>query len=271
MTAALGMLGGPSASAAPTQCRLTEFLRLAVTMQGFRPMVDATINGRSERFLADSGAFFSSISPGKAAELGLRLDPLPPWYRINGVNGSAATSLATVKALGLAGVALHDVRFLVAGSEVVGSAGLLGQNVLGLEDTEYDLAHGVIRLMRAQGCKGDAPVYWASTGPISSVGLEPRDERNPHTIGTVTVNGARMRAVFDTGASRSVMTLAAAARVGIKPGGEGVPRAGYSSGIGRETVANYVVPIDRIKLGTARRSAAPTSRPRRSTWAAPTC
>ena len=45
-----------------------------------------------------------------------------------------------------------------------GAVGVLGQNVLGIADMEYDLANGVIRLMRPDGC-GYQPLGLLGTSP----------------------------------------------------------------------------------------------------------
>lgn len=235
------------AATAPAGCTVGQLLELEATMDGTKPMVTVGINGHAERFLVDSGAFFSNISAGKAAELGLSLTSTGAM--VKGVGGSVQASITTVKTVDLAGVPLRNIRFLVGGSEIGNGAGLLGQNVLGIGDVEYDLAHGAVRLMRAKNCKGASLAYWAVDRPVSTVTILPRDERNPHTVGTVTVNGVKMRAMFDTGAGGTVMTMAAAARIGLKPDSPGVRRDGYGHGIGRNTVAAYVLPIDSIKLG----------------------
>ncbi|CAN5668388.1 hypothetical protein BH10PSE14_BH10PSE14_37570 [soil metagenome] len=236
-------------AAASAKCEVAQLAELKVTMVGAKPMVDAQINGHPVRFVADSGAFFSSISPGSAREFGLSLSSLPPGLQIRGIGGSADAALTRVKDFTLAGIPLHNIPFIVGGSEVGPGAGLLGQNVLGLGDVEYDLEHGMIRLMRAKGCKDLSLAYWAADRPVSIIETEPRDQLQTHTIGTVYLNGARLRAVFDTGASTSVLSLAAAARAGIRPDSPGVVAAGSSRGLGRHTVPTWIAPFDSFKVG----------------------
>jgi predicted aspartyl protease len=235
-------------AATPAGCSVGQMLELKTTMNGVEPMVTIGINGHPEQFMVDSGAFYSDISTGKATELGLHPAALPGFY-LKGVGGETSAGVVTVKTVDLAGVPLRNIQFIVGGGEIRRGAGLLGQNVLGIGDTEYDLAHGAVRLMKPHNCHHVNFAYWAADKPVSTVVIEPRSPQHPHTIGEVTINGVRMRAMFDTGANRSTMTLAAAARLGLKTNSPDVHVAGYSTGIGRRTVTDYLIPIDSIKLG----------------------
>ena len=218
-------------------------------MQGTRPIAQITVNGRSLPFIIDSGAFFSTITPGTAQQLALRYEPSP--VTLHGIGGEAASTYVTrVKSLDLAGIPLHDVQFLVAGGEM-GSAGLLGQNVLGIGDVEYDLPHGVIRVMRAIGCSTENNLaYWSGEQPVSDLPIESRNQMQPHTIGTVLVNGVKLRAVFDTGAGSSMLSLKAAKRAGITTSSPGVVPSGPARGLGRSLVATWIAPVASIKIGT---------------------
>jgi tetratricopeptide (TPR) repeat protein/predicted aspartyl protease len=238
-------VSGPADAA----CQIGKLLELKITMQGARPLTDVGINGRSIPFIVDSGAFFSSISPGTAAELGLRLDPSPVQMR--GIGGAAGTTyVANVKSLNLAGIPVHNIQFIVGGSEV-GVGGLLGQNVLGLGDVEYDLEHGAIRVVRASGCSSKNNLaYWAGDRPVSELAVERRDASQRHTIGTILVNGAKIRALFDTGAGSSILSLEAAKRAGLTASSPGVIPAGLSRGLGRSMVQTWLVPIANVKIGT---------------------
>lgn len=229
-------------------CSVAKIADLPVTMDGMAPMVDARINGTPVRFMADSGAFYSVISPGSAQSLHLPMAPAPIGFYIRGINGTATASIATVKTLTLAGVDIPHVEFLVAGSETKG-AGVIGQNILGIRDVEYDLPHGVIRLMKSEGCGRTNLTYWAAGRSYSMVAIEPRTPQKPHTVGTVIVNGKAIRATFDTGASTSILSLAAAARAGIKPDNPGVTDGGFAWGFGRKLVRTWIAPVQSFAVG----------------------
>ena len=238
-----------AASSANANCEVGKILELKVTMQGERPLTDVGINGRSLPFIVDSGAFFSTISPGTAAELGLKLDYSP--LQMEGIGGVAArTYVAEVKTLDLAGIPLHNIEFVVGGSEV-GVGGLLGQNILGYADVEYDLEHGTVRLMRSKGCSADNNLaYWAGQSPVSDLAISSRDAMHPHTIGTVQVNGVKLRAIFDTGAGSSILSLEAAKRAGLTPSSPGAVPAGQTRGLGRSMIDTWLVPVTNVTIGT---------------------
>ena len=184
-------------------------------MAGMRPLTTAQINGRDVEFTIDSGAFFSMLSSASASELDLKTHFAPFGLYVTGVNGNASVSVATVKVFTLAGVPLHDVDFLVGGSDVSGSVGLLGQNVLHIGDVEYDLGQGVIRLMRPDGCGKRFLAYWVKANdPYSEMDIEPTSRERFHTVGRAFLNGAEIRVAFDTGAEVSILSLQAAARAG---------------------------------------------------------
>lgn len=231
------------------ECKLEKLAELPVTMSGLRPMVSGAINGKPASFIADSGAFYSLISPSVARADGLALAMLPPTFHLRGIGGETSASTTVVKNFGLAALSLPNVEFIVGGSDT-GTAGLLGQNVLGVADVEYDLPDGVIRLMRARDC-GHAInlAYWAKGGTFSILKIEPRSPANPHTIGTVLLNGVKLRAAFDTGAATSVLSLRAAARAGVKPGDAGVEKAGFSRGLGQKVNQTWIGPFASFKIG----------------------
>ena len=233
------------------KCQLNKLIELPITMSGMRPTFTAKINGTDARFALDSGAFYSIISSATAAQFQLRLRPGPYGLKVKGVGGFLDTSLATVKVFTLAGIPLHDVDFLVGGSETGGdSIGLMGQNLLEKWDVEYDFARGVVRLFKADDCKHTLLAYWTTPGQdLSMMDISHTTPWEPHTTGTAFINGAKIVVMFDTGASTSLLSMKAAARAGVKADTAGVVEAGYSSGMGRGKVKTYIAPFSSFKVG----------------------
>jgi tetratricopeptide (TPR) repeat protein/predicted aspartyl protease len=243
----------PVARSANSQCKLGQMAEFPITMWGERPLVTAGINGTPVRFLLDSGAFFSTISPGDAAELKLKTHPGPFGFYVQGAGGGRAdVSVATVKTFTLPGNSLKDVEFLVGGSEVgTGTVGLLGRNILqDIGDVEFDLGNGVVRLMKPIDCRDTVLAYWArGSTPYSVIPIDFANGVDRYTIGHASVNGADIRVLFDTGAGGSVLSLRAAARAGVKPDSPGVVYAGDSHGIGKTTFPTYIAPFASFKIG----------------------
>jgi tetratricopeptide (TPR) repeat protein/predicted aspartyl protease len=245
-------LAVPLLAHAADGCKLNRLAVLPVTMNGLRPTVEAQINGRPALFTLDSGAFWSSITPASAKEYELHVDygRFPGLY-VQGVGGAASAGVTKIKDLTLFKVPLHNFDFIVGGSEPgKGTVGLLGQNILRIADVEYDLSQGSLTLLKPDNCKHANLVYWAKQGDsYSEMEIEETTPREPHTTGKVLLNGAKIRVVFDTGAQTSIVGLRAAASAGVKPGGPGVEPAGYSSGIGRNSVQTWIANFPVLKIG----------------------
>ncbi len=246
----MGMLAPVFAAAAT--CKLGKIIEFPITMTGMGPLTTAKVNGRDVRFMVDSGSFWSVISPGSAAELNLSTYAAPFGFYMLGVGGSRTNmSVTKVREITLAGVPLHNVEFLVGGSQISAGIGVLGQNVLHIADVEYDLGQGVIRLMKSVDCPRDTPlVYWADkTTDYSELKIEPTTQQSPHAIGRASVNGVEIRVMFDSGAGLSTLSLKAAARVGIRPDSPGVVPGGPLHGFGNATFPSYIAPFASFKLG----------------------
>ncbi|HYC08231.1 MAG TPA: aspartyl protease family protein [Steroidobacteraceae bacterium] len=220
-------------------------------MSGLAPLVHAKINGTDALFIADSGAFFSMLTPAAAAEFKLHLSPAPFGLGLTGVGGEAHVSMTTVPTFTIFGVTIPKVEFIVGGNDLGGgAAGLLGQNVFRLaDDVEYDLANGIIRLFSPDGCRHAVLAYWAVGRVYSVMDIARSTPLAPHTAGVAFLDGARIRVIFDTGSPTSMLTLEAAKRAGVTPETAGVVAAGQSAGVGRQLVPTWIAPFPSFKIG----------------------
>ena len=210
--AAMVVLASLVPVAARSACTVGRLAELPVTMIGEKATAPVKINGRPAQIAIDSGAAFSILPRAVAVDNGLSIYAAPFNLRMSGVNGDIDVSVAKVRTFTLAGVDLSNIEFLVGGSSLDGLAGLLGQNVLHIADVEYDFANGALRIMRPRGCGEANLAYWAAGKPVSTLAVQAGRGANQQVSGVVTVNGVRLRAVFDTGADSSVLTLAGAGR-----------------------------------------------------------
>jgi tetratricopeptide (TPR) repeat protein/predicted aspartyl protease len=231
-------------------CKVAKF-ELPVTMSGMRPLISAKINGENVQFVLDSGAFYSTISTATAAQFKLKSRPLPFDMEVKGVGGGFQPQVTTVKEFSIAGVPLHNVEFLVGGSEVGSDGvGLLGQNFLERWDVEYDLAHGVVRLLKVEDCTHTLLAYWLTPGQsYSMLDISWTTPAEPHTTGSVFINDKKLRVAFDTGAATSMLSLKAAERAGVRLDSPGVVESGYWGGIGRGSIKTYIASFASFKIG----------------------
>lgn len=231
-------------------CKMAKMAELPVTMVGLVPLTDAKINGQDVRFVVDSGAFYSTISTTSAAELNLKLAPAPYGMGIVGIGGKTAKpSVTTVETFTLAGIPVHNIGFFVSGSYAGlagGSIGLLGQNVFGVSDVEYDFASGKIRFIKTDDCDRAMLAYWVPAGqPYSVVDIDPLSNYHTHITGHAYLNGVKLAVTFDTGSSVSLLSLRSAARADIDPKSKGVVDGGSVGGLGQ----TYIGVFSSFKVG----------------------
>lgn len=238
-----------SARVATAHCQLQQIGTLPVDMQGLRAVVVTKINGLKARFILDSGAFYSVISHDAAVQYHLPIAPPPGGFFITGVGGREATQIATAESFDFLGVPLK-ARFLAVDQNFdSGTIGLIGENLLHIGDTEYDLANGIVRVIKPVGCEGQPLAYWATSTPFSSVELDYMDIVRSNLEATATINGHSIRVMFDTGSPRSFISLQAAARVGITPNSPGVKFVGMAYGIGPVPFKAWIAPDVTFQIG----------------------
>jgi len=247
----LGFPAVPRAFAAEAKggaCQLSVFA-MPVTMEGMRASVPVKVDGKQTRFWLDSGAWFSIMSLAKAQELGLAVTAAPKGLTMSGIGGSFRPKIARIKDFAVVGAELHDVDFLVGGSDA--GNGFIGRNLLAAYDTEFDLPHGRVGLVTPINCaKSTAMAYWAGDHPYFSVELlrgpaggVVRDLNLP-----VIVNGVKIVAAIDSGAT-TILTRRAAERAGIDLSGPDVVPTSGISGFGRSYARGWVVPVASVAIG----------------------
>ena len=234
-------------------CKLVKYAELPVTMAGAKAIVTGSINGVEARFIADSGSFFSLLTREAAAKFQLKLRPAPVELDVRGIGGGEAAYLTTAREFSLAGYGKHpfkDVDFVVVGNEfATEAAGVIGQNVIGDTNTEFDLANGAIRLFVVKDCKGQNLAYWSGDDPVAEMKIEYTSNTSQVAIGNALLNGSKIRVVFDTGAAQSILTLKAAARAGVKPSNDKVVASDIIGGLGARGIETWIARFDSFDLG----------------------
>lgn len=248
LTACAALAGAGSAGA---QCRVGLVAELPVVMDGNQPLLRGEINGQPMLALVDTGAFNSLVWRGAAARYGLGVRPLR-GVMVTGVGGTKEAQATSIKELKLGGQSRRDLNLLMAGGDRPlgrsSAAMIIGQDILSSSDVEFDFAHKVVRLLKPVGCgPADSLAYWGHD--YATAAIEPVSRERPDIAVAALLNGKRVRAILDTGAYSTVVTETAAARAGVRPGGEGVEEAGRSRGVGARTIPNFVARFDSLQIG----------------------
>ncbi|HEY7805856.1 MAG TPA: aspartyl protease family protein [Croceibacterium sp.] len=244
---ALLALAAAPAQAAQEKCTVSAFT-MPVTMEGTRASVPVSVNGVKTDFWLDSGAWFSIMPQAKADELHLKLERAPGYLRMYGIGGSFTPMVVHIKDFAVVGTALHDVDFLVGGTDA--GNGLIGRNLLAAFDTEFDLPHGEVKLVQATGCRDANMAYWAKDKPFFTVKLLSNGEGGAiHNFALpIALNGKEVRAEIDSGAL-TLVTRRAAERAGIDLKGPGVEPVSGIGGFGRQFKQGWIVPFKSIDIG----------------------
>jgi tetratricopeptide (TPR) repeat protein/predicted aspartyl protease len=246
---ALFVLGLSCPLAAGAACSI-KVMELPVKMVGQRAVATVDINGKQVPLIVDSGMFFSMLTEAAAAQLNLKLGPMPRGMGVKGLTGKVEAQATTVSHLGLVKAEIPDAQFIVGGNEPgAGAMGYMGRNLLSFTDMEYDLAHGVIRFVFPdEGCDAARMAYWASPEtPVSALDLQrQRGVPTPEIRARIELNGHKVLAVFDTGA-RTLVSLDAAHHVGVADGA--MTPDGLATGLGSGWAKQWTASFDKVDLG----------------------
>ena len=234
----LFVLLGLTAWHAPARaaCDITERTSVPFTLMHGRMTVPLTVNGTVANFILDTGAERSLVTSAAVQRLGLRLDQ---WVgtTMRGVGGVEAHANADPRSLSLGGVPLqrhtitHDTSLTVGDLPGMWSGapvdGLLGRDFLSVFDLQLDMTARRLTLYDVRGCEGRF-LPWKA--PYAVV---PAASPMPHTLVLpIALNGTRLAALLDTGASTSMIVLPGMIRLGLTEQGMAGDPAAAVRGVG---------------------------------------
>jgi len=238
---AVAAMGG----AAHAACQLEQDAQFQVINDRGPPVVRGKIDGKDVFFAIDTGSSMTSLDMAAAERLGLPLVSGPAGLHMYGVGGEIQVREATVD-LELGGAKLPGKKLLVLGQSQrsVGVAALLGWDMLQHWDVEFDLADHAIRLFKPMGCNGDEVEYWSSA--YSKAPVELGSSYQPKVLVDVLLNGRKVQAMIDSGATNSVVTPLAAGRGGVTSGAKA---DGKTFGLGPAVVPVSTATFDTFSVG----------------------
>lgn len=213
-------------------------------------LVPVEVNGHPGRFILDTGAALSVVTPAAVERLGLDLDE---WTAttLRGVGGVERRRNAIPRSLSLGGVALHrralaaDQTLRVA-TMAVPADGLLGRDFLFGFDLDLDPAGRTLSLYRATACTGR---FLPWSGPYAAV---------PVTVAAgsawwvpVELDGIRLRGLLDSGAGMSFLAAPGMARLSLTMEGLAADPALTVTGVGPRGVIARRHRFRSMTIGTA--------------------
>jgi len=246
----LGVLA-TAAAPAVAECKFQKLAEVPVTMEGLRPIVKAKLNGQDAKFMIDTGAFFGFVTDEAATRYGLKKSIAPFGMTIRGIGGGEADARAVeAESLEFAGARWRNIQFLTGGrvgrGEVVG---VLGQNLLGAFDMEYDFANGVLRFFKPEGCDKANLAYWSSGMALQRISFDNPGRFVQQVKAQARVNGQSIHVTLDSGSPVSFVNRTAAARAGVEPNSPGVVDAGATYGIYGRGQETYLAPFSSFAIG----------------------
>lgn len=227
-----------TAGGAEAKCEHILLAELPVEIQG-HAVVAGTIDSQPARIVVDTGAAFTSVSPGLAARLRLGVQPYAE-LRSNGVGGESAIGWTHLDSFSVGSLTARNQNVAVTGSSaainsidmLLGADFLLQKSV----DLELDLPHKAVRLIRTQGCSADEMVYWNgayAVGPLV-------DQDYPGIVTEMRVNGVPLKALLDTGAT-TLISGQGARKLGVVVPTSSSSGAEVVHGVGRNGA--YITPV----------------------------
>ncbi len=224
-------LAGTVAPARAGDCpplRMATSVPMAYDASG-RPFVPVKIGTAKKFMLVDTGGGLSVIGQQTVDELGL--DHVRVAVAQYSVSGAYTDQAADASPFAIGNLVAQHMQFMIDPdkSEFGGdAAGVIGPTILRFYDVDFDFGANKFNLMLPDHCPGKV-IYW----PASGVAVVPMQVTKAvgHIIVPVTLDGVKLNALIDTGASTTFVTsLVAESDFGLKPGAPDVPDAGPLKG-----------------------------------------
>lgn len=231
-------------------CRYVPVATLQLRGSGdvWQPTVDGMINGNPAVLLTDTGASSSKLVKAWADKYNVPLRQNGAYSQ--GIGGNSVNYVAKIDDISVGDAHSGKTTMAVLGNmgKMPSFDGILGANFLLQADLEISLAEHKLKFFRAKDCQDTYLAYWSADAMEIGFGGTETGHLDPRLI--VEINGTKMEAIIDTGASTTSMTRAAAERAGIKVGDANVERRGSSTGIGDARIDTWQVELDSFAIGS---------------------
>jgi len=225
-------------------CQMLTLEEWPVREGSYRPVIDGAINGHKIGIMLDTGATHSLMWRTVVEKLGLRTFQAPN-QRYFGVAGEDRVEGTDIDELRIGKAVRKNWRAIVVGEEPIGRdiGLLLGDDFFNQGDIEFDLAAKVVRVFKPKGCEGAWLGYWAQD--VLAVKLEPFEKIQLQ----VRINGKPVRALLDSGASHSTLSMEAAHELGVTTKSPGAQVAGCVRLSAKDRYEVWIAPFASFAIG----------------------
>lgn len=246
--------GGEPPGARPSRCDYVNIKTLPIEFSGIRPLVAGSIDGNAVKMLVDTGSDRTVLLRSAVEKFALPLaGHAGTSIGTNGVSEAYGVRLGEFK-IGEDDADSSDLAVIWHATGNLPYDALVGASFLFEHDLELDLARQVLRFFRPAArllspfaCGRAFLAYWDENAFVA--GLDAMSAEDLRPVVTAEVNGERIRAMIDTGATVSIISPAAAARAGVTPRSQGVEEVGYFDGIGSRMRKSWLAPFGTFSLG----------------------
>ena len=208
-----------------------------------RIMAPVMINGRGPfRFIVDTGAGVSTISPQLAITLGLDPSAESPMV-VNGITGTAQVPSVSIRKLEAGALVIENARFPVVWAPLMaGADGILG--VAGLQNDRIfvDFRSNRVVISHSRG----------SSAPVGFDRIPARLLRGGLMVAEARIAGVRVQAIIDTGSERTIGNSALRDALYARRRGEAKPKMTDVYGATSDVVAGEMYIAPTIVLGPLR-------------------
>jgi predicted aspartyl protease len=227
----------------PEDCKLHRIASFPMTVKGGHILVPVSVNGQQKMFIVDTGGYATSITQNAAAALDL---PARRTHSHMGrdIGGKYEDSYVIASTFELGRMQAKDFDLLVMNANDMAD-GLLAPDLLRNFDVEFDFEAMTLNLFRPHSCQ-DRAVYWTD----KYIALPITAAQVVHVRVPVTLEGKDMRAILDTGAPFSTMSLLSAGHFfDISRASPGIAPVGAIRGVSGGQLATYAYPFKTLTMG----------------------
>jgi predicted aspartyl protease len=225
-------------------CQLTKVTDLTATVTPFNQiLVDGGVKGEPVRLQIDTGSAETLFDGAVISRFGIANNGRE--VTAHAMGGEFKQVMARIPGLKIGSFDAGNRIVNVAETHFLGGDiyALLGADILTSFDLDIDLAKNTIGLFEHNSCPGE-PVYWANNFSEADLVV-----RKNGIIVLIEINGVPARAVLDTGAERTIVSMNLAHRLGIDTDTAGVEKAGTVRGVDGRRITSYQYRFSMLKVG----------------------